>query len=135
MTRMMKEFFMAIICAIFAIIIITTLSDCGKENFSMKDYLVTQEMVSEIKVAKTEEVEKIHTYYINVGENGYKGCHDYTAYPTYSFNTETGEWSDGGKYIVYDGDLCEINKYGERTKIGFILAVEYGDRLVYNYCH
>lgn len=133
MTRMMKEVFMAFFCAIFAFMLITPLS--GKETFAMKNHLVTQEMRSEAKVAKIEEAEKIHTYYVNVGGHNYFGCHNYTAYPTYSFNTETGEWSDGGNYVVHDGDLCEINKYGERTRIGFILAVEYGDRLVYNYCY
>ena len=88
----------------------------------------------QIENEQQEGAEKIHTYYINVGGHSAAGCHDYTAYPSYSFNTETGEWSDGGNYVVHGDELCEVNKYGERTRIGYIIAYEYGDRLINNYC-
>ncbi len=135
MTKMMKEVFMAFFCAICVFMLIAPVS--GRQINSMS-FLIRNwyciEQREKIEAAKTEEAEKIHTYYINVGGHSAAGCHDYTAYPSYSFNTETGEWSDGGNYYVYGDYLCEVNKYGEKTKIGFILAVEYGDRLINNYC-
>lgn len=134
MTRMMKEVFMAFFCAIFAYMLMTPVS--GKETFTMKNHLVTQEMRSEAKAAKIEEAEKIHTYYINVGGHTTHLCGDYTDYPSYSFNTETGEWSDGGDYVVSDTSyLCKVNRYGELTRVGIILAIEYGDRLEANYMY
>lgn len=76
-----------------------------------------------------------HTYYVDVGyyDIGNKGYDNYTDYPSYTINEETGEWSDGGNYGV-NGDyyFYKVNESGEKTRIGVIIAVKYGHKMIYH---
>lgn len=116
MEKMMKELFIALFCAVFAFMLITPLS--GNRINSMS-FLISSQYIAKQYENERQEDEAINTYYVDTGS--YNGT-DFSTAAIYEFDTRTGEWSDGGNYVIHSGNLCEVNKYGERTKIGQIIT-------------
>lgn len=119
MTRMVKEFIIAFLCAMFAFMFITSTN--SRENFIMASRAsrISGWYVKRQAEYDMQENEAINTYYVDTGS--YNGT-DFSTAAIYEFDTRTGEWSDGGNYVIHGGNLCEVNKYGERTKIGQIIT-------------
>lgn len=118
MTKMVKEFIVAFLCAMFAVMYLTQDSAENRQNFTMTTQINSWYLMKKAEY-EIQEDQTINTYYVDTGS--YNGT-DFSTAAIYEFDTRTGEWSDGGNYVVHGGNLCEVNKYGERTKIGQIIT-------------
>lgn len=122
MTRMVKELIIAFLCAMFAFMFLTHDNAENRQNFTMANRIsgwYTKNQTEHDLQEDLQERYAINTYYVDTGN--YKWG-DISTAAIYEFDTRTGKWSDGGNYVIHGGNLCEVNKYGERTKIGQIIT-------------